>query len=211
MIKGVIFDSDGTLVDSEILSAQVVVEMLAEQGIHIGFEEALQRFRGSEFAKFAAGMAIDHGLTGIEAFTHGFRKRSRERYAEALEPIPGAVELVSSLTLPKAVASNGPRDKLDTCLGKTGLLPYFTGFVFSAYDVGSWKPDPGLVLHAAAAMGVAPADCLFVEDSVAGIESGLAAGVQVVGYRLEPDVRARLSRQVPVIEHLMDVRNLLNT
>ena len=209
MIKGVIFDSDGTLVDSEVLSAQVVVELLEERNIHIGFEEALERFRGTEFAKFAGALAADHGLTGIEAFTHGFRERSMARYAEALEPIPGAVELVSSLTLPKAVASNGPPDKLNVCLGKTGLLPYFTGFVFSAYEVRSWKPAPGLVLHAAAAMGVAPAECLFVEDSVAGIESGLAAGVQVVGYRLEPDVRARLSRQVPVIEHLMDIKKLL--
>lgn len=209
MIKGIIFDSDGTLVDSETLSAQVIVEMLAEKGISISYEEALIRFRGSEFAKFAARVKMDLGLQDLEAFTHGFRQRSKARYAAELQPMPGAVELVSTLTLEKCVASNGPRDKLDTCLGAAGLTPYFPERVFSAYEVGSWKPDPGLILHAANAMSVSPAECLLVEDSVAGIEAGLAAGVQVVGYRLEPDVKARLSRQVPVIEHLLDVRDLL--
>lgn len=212
-IKGVIFDSDGTLVDSEIVSAQVIVEMLAELGIEIDFETALQRFRGSEFAKFAAALSRDLGLKvdDIPSFTHGFRSRSKARYAQELQPIPGALELVRDMTLPKCVASNGPRDKLDTCLTATGLLPYFEGFVFSAYDVGSWKPQPGLILHAANAIGVAPAECLLVEDSVAGIEAGLAAGVQVVGYRLEPDVLARLSRQVPVIDHLLDVQRILES
>lgn len=209
MIQGIIFDSDGTLVDSEIVSAQVVVEMMAERGIEMDYEEALQRFRGCEFAKFAAKLSAERGLDAadIPEFTHAFRERSRARYAIELQPIPGALELVKGLTLPKSVASNGPRDKLDTCLRTTGLLPLFEGFVFSAYEVGSWKPQPGLILHAANAMQVAPEHCLLVEDSVAGIEAGLAAGVQVLGYRLEPDVRARLSQQVPVIEHLLEVRD----
>ncbi|MGI4984203.1 MAG: HAD family hydrolase [Janthinobacterium lividum] len=209
MIKGIIFDSDGTLVDSETLSAQVVVELLRERGIDIDYEEALQRFRGSEFAKFAGRLAVDRGLTGIPEFTVEFRERSRARYAQELLPMPGALELVSTLTLPKCVASNGPRDKLDTCLGASGLAPYFDGLVFSAYEVGSWKPAPGLILHAAQAIGVAPGDCLLVEDSVAGIEAGLAAGVQIVGYRLEPDVLARLSQPVRVIDDLLDVRDLI--
>lgn len=213
MIKGIIFDSDGTLVDSETLSAEVIVELLAERGKTIRYHEALERFRGSEFAKFAAKLDADYGLfadaADLTEFTHAFRERGKQRYAESLQPIPGAVELVRSITLPKCVASNGPRDKLDVCLGAAGLLPYFEGFVFSAYEVGSWKPDPGLILHAAAAMGVPPEQCLLVEDSVAGIEAGLAAGVEVVGYRLEDDVKARLSRQVPIIDRLADVRRYL--
>ena len=213
MIKGVIFDSDGTLVDSETLSAEVIVALLAERGKTISYHEALERFRGSEFAKFADGLRADYSLfddrSALLAFTQEFRERGKKRYAESLQPIPGALELVRSITLPKCVASNGPRDKLDVCLGAVGLLPYFDGFVFSAYEVGSWKPDPGLILHGAAAMGVAPEHCLLVEDSVAGIEAGLAAGVEVVGYRLEDDVKARLSRQVPIIDSLLDVRRYL--
>jgi HAD superfamily hydrolase (TIGR01509 family) len=204
-IRGVIFDSDGTLVDSEILSAQVVVEMVAEQGITMDAEEALQRFRGCEFAKFLAALARDTGLTELDAFTHDFRVRSKARYAVELQAMPNAVALVQQLRVPKSVASNGPRDKLDVCLRAAGLIDYFPGQVFSAYEVGAWKPDPALILHAASAMGVAPAHCLLVEDSVVGIEAGLAAGVFVVGYRLEDDVKARLSRPVPVIEDMMEI------
>lgn len=209
MIQGVIFDSDGTLVDSETLSARVIVALLDERGIGMGYDEALRRFRGSKFAKFAAALALDRGLTDIPAFTAAFRDRSRALYARELQPMPGALELVAALTLPKCVASNGPRDKLDTCLHASGLAPYFAGRVFSAYEVGSWKPAPGLILHAARAIGVAPASCLLVEDSVAGIEAGLAAGVHVVGYRLEPDVLARLSRPVRVVDDLRDVHRLI--
>lgn len=204
-IRGVIFDSDGTLVDSEILSAQVVVEMLAEQGITMDEEDALRRFRGCEFAKFLATLAQDTGLTELDAFTDGFRDRSKARYAAQLQAMPNAVALVRELRVPISVASNGPRDKLDVCLRAAGLLAYFPDRIFSAYEVGAWKPDPALILHAASAMGVAPLDCLLVEDSVVGIEAGLAAGVHVVGYRLEDHVKARLSRPVPVIENIMEV------
>lgn len=205
-IRAVIFDSDGTLVDSEILSALVVVEMVAEQGITMDAEEALHRFRGCEFAKFLAKLAQDTGLTELDAFTQAFRERSKARYAVELQAMPNAVSLVRQLQVPKSVASNGPRDKLDVCLRAAGLIDYFPrDRIFSAYEVGAWKPDPALVLHAANAMGVAPSQCLLVEDSVAGIEAGLAAGVHVVGYRLEEDVKAGLSRPVPVIQDMLEV------
>jgi HAD superfamily hydrolase (TIGR01509 family) len=79
-----------------------------------------------------------------------------------------------------AVASNGPRDQTTLSLELTGLLPFFPERVFSAYDVGSWKPDPGLLLHAATELGVEPARCLVVEDAGPGVEAALAAGMRVL-------------------------------
>jgi HAD superfamily hydrolase (TIGR01509 family) len=96
-----------------------------------------------------------------------------------LQPVDGAMELIRSLTVPFCVASNGPREKIELCLRVTGLLPYFKGRIFSAYEVGFWKPDPQLFIHAARALGASPTRCAVVEDSTPGLKAGLAAGMTV--------------------------------
>jgi HAD superfamily hydrolase (TIGR01509 family) len=208
-IDAIIFDSDGTLVDSETLSAQVIVEILADFGAPVPYAQVLQRFRGCRFAEFAALLLHDFPVLPVDRFTVEFRMRTNRVFATHLQPMPGALALVSSLEIEKCVASNGPRDKIDLCLGVTGLLPYFDARVASAYEVGSWKPEPGLILHAAAMMGVPARHCLLIEDSLAGVEAGIAAGVNVVGYRLSDEVRSALSRPVAVIAELAEVRDLL--
>jgi HAD superfamily hydrolase (TIGR01509 family) len=208
-IQAVIFDSDGTLVDSETLSAQVIVDILAGAGTRLPYETVLERFRGNRFARFADELLGEFPVMDADAFTHAFRARSSAVYATRLRPMDGALDLVQALAIDKCVASNGPREKIELCLGVTGLLPHFTGRIASAYEVGSWKPDPGLILHAASLMATPPGACLLVEDSHAGIEAGLAAGVQVVGFRLPPRVRQALSRPVPVIDNLLDIRGLI--
>lgn len=208
-MEAVIFDSDGTLVDSETLSAQVIVDILADAGTRQTHGAILERFRGCRFAQFASELLDDFPVMDVEQLTQAFRSRSSAVFATRLRAMDDALELVSGLAIDKCVASNGPREKIELCLGVTGLLPHFSGRIASAYEVGSWKPDPGLILHAASMMATPPGKCLLVEDSHAGIEAGLAAGVQVVGFRLPPSVRRALSRQVPVIDSLLDIRALI--
>jgi HAD superfamily hydrolase (TIGR01509 family) len=208
-IEGVIFDSDGTLVDSETLSAHAISRILAEAGVTVTEDDILERFRGSRFALFAESLLRDYPVMNVEAFTQAFRVRSGELFAKDLKPMNGAEELVSSIRIEKCVASNGPRDKIDTCLGAAGLLPYFTGRIASAYEVQSWKPEPGLILHAASMMNVPPERCLLVEDSLAGVQAGLAAGVSVVGYRLSETARHALGTHVPVIQELAELRGFI--
>src|SRR5690606_18715129 len=148
--------------------------ILGDGGVVLPPDQVLERFRGCHFAVFAQDLLGDYPIMDVETFTHAYRQRSRALFARALKPMPGALQVVAGLTIEKSIASNGPPDKLETCLGVTGLLPYFQGRVASAYEVGSWKPDPGLVLHAAAMMQVPPDRCLLVEDSLAGIQAGLA-------------------------------------
>jgi HAD superfamily hydrolase (TIGR01509 family) len=93
--------------------------------------------------------------------------------------MPGARELLQALRLPYCVATNGPREKAELTLGLTGLLPFFEQRLFCAYEVGSFKPEPGLFLHAAQALGVRPSHCAVVEDSLPGVCAGVAAGMQV--------------------------------
>jgi HAD superfamily hydrolase (TIGR01509 family) len=209
-IEGIIFDSDGTLVDSETLSARVIGQILSDAGRPVRLNEVLERFRGCRFALFAQSLLDDYPVMSVDAFTNEFRARSIELFAKELTPMNGAVAVVSSISIEKCVASNGPREKIEACLGVTGLLPYFEDRVASAYEVGSWKPDPGLILHAASMMGLPAARCLLVEDSLAGVQAGIAAGVNVVGYRLSDGTRASLSHKVPVIQELTELANYLN-
>jgi HAD superfamily hydrolase (TIGR01509 family) len=98
-------------------------------------------------------------------------------YDSQLQAFAGADAMLAALTPPKCVASNGPRSKIEHGLRNGGLLHHFDDRLYSAYDVGAWKPDPALFLHAARDMGHAPTRCAVIEDSPVGIDAALAAGM----------------------------------
>lgn len=185
-MKAIIFDCDGTLVDSEGLSNEVLVDMVAEQGLVLSVADAMSAFRGGRMADCVAQLEKRLGRTLPSTFVSELRSRTAAAFRERLRPIDGALELVESLSkLPVSicVASSGPVDKIELSLSLTGLLPFFEGRIFSSYAVGIWKPDPGLFLHAAEALGVAPGDCAVVEDSLPGIRAGIAAGMTVFAFQ----------------------------
>jgi HAD superfamily hydrolase (TIGR01509 family) len=109
------------------------------------------------------------------------------------------------LRVPFCVASNGPRSKTELTLEITGLLPLFAGRVYSAYEVGAWKPDPGLFLHAANAMGAAPQRCAVVEDSEPGVLAGLAADMQVYVLRSAQPLPPALAARVQLLDSLLEL------
>lgn len=209
-IDGIIFDNDGTLVDSEHLAAGLLQRMLAERGVPMAADEVLARFRGVQFAHFMAHVGeLDPGFA-IEPFVESFRQRSLELFRAGMAPMPGALEFVQGLQVPSCVASNGPRNKIETTLHAAGLLPWFKERIVSAYEVQSWKPAPGLILAGCDLLGLAPERCLLVEDSHAGVQAGLAAGVQVVGYGVDTDFSGYL--HLPGFhraEHYRDLAALL--
>lgn len=178
----IIFDCDGTLVDSEVLGNRVLVECAAELGVTLTVEEAVERFRGGRMADSLAYIERMLGRPAPEDFAQAVRRRMIETFEAQLRPVDGAEAVLRSLSTPFCVASNGPGAKMEASLRVTGLLPYVQGRIFSAYDIGSWKPDPGLFLHAARTLGVAPERCAVVEDSVLGVEAGCAARMTVFGY-----------------------------
>ncbi|WP_439550991.1 HAD family hydrolase [Falsiroseomonas sp.] len=207
--RGVIFDCDGTLVDSEPLSALVFAEALAEQGLEITPAAALDAFRGRRFALCVAMAERMLGRTLPPDFEAMVRDRTTLAFRDRLRGIEGAAALLEAMPLPFCVASNAPRAKTELSLTLTGLRHFFGERIFSAYDVGSWKPDPGLFLHAADALGLPPADCLVVEDSEAGVMAGLAAGMRVVALLSDLPREGRpgwLPAEVPALEGLAAVR-----
>jgi HAD superfamily hydrolase (TIGR01509 family) len=197
----IIFDMDGTLVDSEGLSARAFLELLP--GLGRSEAELAERYRGRKLALIMAALEQETGAPLPEDFEPRFRAAVARLFDRELRPVAGAGEMLAALNRPFCVASNGPLFKMRHALGVTGLARYFEDRMFSAYDVGAWKPEPGLFLHAAAAMGAEPAGCLVVEDSWLGVEAGLAAGMQVCklhddGPGIEPGVpRIRALAELP--------------
>lgn len=166
------------------------------------------RFRGQQFAKSLEELRERFGALP-EAFGDTFRARTLEVYRERLTEIAGAASLLQAMTHPACVASNAPRHKIALCLEAAGLARFFPeSRVFSAYEVGAWKPDPRLFLHAAEAMGAAPARCLVVEDSAPGVAAGLAAGMRVVAL-VHEEAAPWLPQGVPAIRSLPELLTLL--
>jgi HAD superfamily hydrolase (TIGR01509 family) len=207
--EAIIFDCDGTLVDSEVLGNQVLVECVAELGLVIPLEEALARFTGAKMADTIAFIEQRLGRPVPSNFVQRARERMGAAFQERLQPVVGVEAVLQALQVPICVASNGPGDKMAISLRATGLLPYFDGRVFSAYEVGSWKPAPGLFLHAAEAMGVAPERCAVVEDSILGVEAGIAAGMQVFAYAPAGGNPAMAAAGACLFEHMEALLPLL--
>ena len=190
IIQAIIFDCDGVLVDSERLANTVLVEYVREFGLVLSLEEALTQFTGGKMADCVVELERRLGRKLPDHFVSTFRARSAAAFRAHLHPVEGVETVVKNLyqrDLLYCVASSGPREKIELNLGITGLLHYFQARIFSAYEVGKWKPDPGLFLHAAQALGVEPQQCAVIEDSQPGIQAGLAAGMMVFAYQSESE------------------------
>lgn len=182
-IKAVIFDCDGTLVDSEFLSNQVLANYVGELGFKITSREATELFTGGEMAKSLAVLEQRLGRPFPDSFVPEFRRRQAVALRKQLQPVDGARDLLAGITLPFCLASNAPLDKCELNLQVTGLAEFFApGRIHSAYQIGIWKPAPDLFLQAAAALNVSPQECAVVEDSPVGVDAGRAAGMRVFAY-----------------------------
>ena len=178
----VIFDSDGVLVDSEIIALTVFARIAAEEGVTISVEDAVRSFRGVKMADCVREVECRLGRSVRDSFVADLRHATALAFDAELKPVDGIHAALAELTIPVCVASNGPMSKLTHALGLTKLLAHFEGRIFSAYEVGSWKPDPGLFLHAAQTMGAQPSACVVVEDSLSGARAARAAGMKVLGF-----------------------------
>ncbi|OIQ64433.1 6-phosphogluconate phosphatase [mine drainage metagenome] len=212
-IDAIIFDCDGTLVDSEDTALDVLHQVLLSKGGHFPKETIHRQFRGVPMAHCVAWIAGQLGQLSPQfqqELTREVRQITEQRFRQGLKALPGAEELLSRLKIPFCVATNGPREKVELTLGLAGLRPLFGQRVFSAYEVGSFKPAPGLFLCAAEALGVMPQRCAVVEDSLTGVQAGLAAGMQVFTLHPRSTMPADLAEQVCFIENLSHLDRLLH-
>jgi HAD superfamily hydrolase (TIGR01509 family) len=187
VISAVIFDCDGVLVDSEVIAREIEIAVLGELGLHYDSHDFTVRFMGRSSRMFYELLEADGrerlGRSIIDEIRGPMRERYRKAIDERLTEVPGALRAVESVRTPKAVASSSSVRGLGVKLRKTGLWDHFAPHVYSAEHVTHAKPAPDLFLHAADALGVQPARCLVIEDSVNGVLAGRAAGMRVWGFR----------------------------
>jgi HAD superfamily hydrolase (TIGR01509 family) len=182
MVKLVIFDCDGVLVDSERLAVRIDVQVLARLGWNLTEAEVVRRFVGASDAHFRSEVEAHLGRKLDDDWEAEFKPLYRQAFQSELRPVPGIFEALERITRQTCVASSGTHEKIRFTLGLTGLYSRFRGRIFSATDVERGKPAPDLFLHAAQRMNVLPAHCAVVEDSVHGVEAARAAGMQVLAY-----------------------------
>ena len=174
-ISLVIFDCDGVLVDSEYLSATVLIEVFAEIGISLDLAFVYANFVGHSFATVASKYARQHGTNVPEYFEQNYRNRLLERFVGQLKSMPGIETVLDNLNVPYCLASGSSPTRVNRSLAIAGLASRFENRIFTTTMVSNGKPAPDIFLHAAKAMGVDPLACLAIEDSTTGVTAAIAA------------------------------------
>ena len=180
----IIFDCDGVLVDSEILSARVDVEFLREIDYEISPEELAHRFAGFTTERIFQLAAEEAGRSLPDDIVRRCEEETDRRLGREVEPVPGVHEMLDLLDDPRCICSNSRAERLKVTLTRAELWDRFRPYVYSARDVGEGrgKPAPDVFLHAGREFRADPADTVVVEDSVAGVTGAAAAGMRVIGF-----------------------------
>jgi HAD superfamily hydrolase (TIGR01509 family) len=178
----VIFDCDGVLVDSEVISCRAHAETLMRYGYPITADQVLRRFLGVSDREARLMVENETGRRLPKDFEARIKVAALRFYADELRPIAYVAEAIEAIGLQTCVASSGTPEKIHHGLTCAGLYDLLAPNIFSATQVKRGKPAPDLFLFAAERMAVPPARCLVIEDSVAGVTGARAAGMTVLGF-----------------------------
>jgi HAD superfamily hydrolase (TIGR01509 family) len=178
----VIFDCDGVLVDSEVISCRAHADMLTRHGYPITADQVLDRFLGVSDREARLAVEAETGRPLPADFETLMKQAALDSYADDLSPIPYVAETIAALDVPTCVASSGTPEKIRHGLTCAGLYDLLAPHIFSATQVMRGKPAPDLFLFAAEQMKVPPERCVVIEDSVPGVTGALAAGMTVLGF-----------------------------
>jgi HAD superfamily hydrolase (TIGR01509 family) len=188
--RAVIFDCDGVLVDSEAMTFDLLARDLVAHGLDLPRAEMERVLIGGTMPE-AHRKARALGARLPDDWVEDFYQRLYALLAAGTPLVPGIPELLDTLDaagIPYAVGSNGTDHKMQITLGQhPGMIARFGGRLFSGQTLGAPKPAPDLYLHAARALGCAPADCVVIEDSPTGARAAAAAGMRCFGYAAHDD------------------------
>jgi len=203
-----LFDNDGTLVDSERLSCVAYVRLFSTYGVNLDADELEIRFKGNKLNDILKALSSEHHITLRNDFVQQYRTLIAELFEQELKPIDGIHATLEQLSYPKAIVSGGPPEKIKQALNICNLTHFFDENIFSSYDINSWKPEPAIYLHAAQTMQYLPSNCYVIEDSMAGLAAGSRAGMKTFFYNtknIEPPCETITS-----FSNMLDLPKLIN-
>ena len=185
MIKAILFDCDGVLMDTERMANEINAELLQQAGIPMTYEDCRMHLTGRTEAGVKAWLEDNfQGQVGDwDAASLIWNQRFRQRVKDTKPVMPGAESMLASLSLPFAVVTNAGWDDMNFKFEATGLDRYFAADLrFSGQALNMPKPHPGAYLAAASKLDILPEHCVVIEDSIIGAQAGLNAGMQVWGF-----------------------------
>lgn len=180
----IIFDCDGVLVDSERIANEVFAQILFEEcGLSFTLDDMFDTFVGHSSEQCMEIIEQKLGSKPPRGLKSHYKHEIKKALNESVKSVNGIEKVLAEITIQYCVASSGSHEKMKTTLGKTNLLRFFEGKLFSTSDVARGKPNPDIYLHAAKNMGhIDPNKCLVIEDSPLGVKGAVAAGMFVFGY-----------------------------
>jgi HAD superfamily hydrolase (TIGR01509 family) len=210
----VIFDCDGVLVDSEVISNTVLAQQLTAHGLRTTLAEARRCYQGLLLSDVALAAEAQLGRPLPDGWLERYESQRADAFRNELRPVQGAAQVVETILergIAVCVASQGKLEKTCLSLQLTGLDHLFPCDArFSAESVAHGKPHPDLFLHAASAMGSLPGRCVVVEDTPSGVEAAAAAGMWAIGYAADSDEAALRGAGAEIINRLDELPSLLS-
>lgn len=180
----VIFDCDGVLVDSEPVTDAVIAANLTRHGLPLGPADVHTLFVGGTVYSVAEE-ASARGASLPADWPDEIYAEIYAALADGVPPLPGLMPLLDALDaagIAIAIASNGPRRKMEITLTPSGLWQRFAPNIHSAHDEHRPKPDPHMLLKAVREAGSVPEHAVFIDDSITGVSAGIAAGIRTLGF-----------------------------
>lgn len=209
----VIFDCDGVLVDSEVISNAVLARALTAEGLPTTLPQSRRDYQGLLLAEIDSLAQVKLGRPLAKDWIERYERDRTTAFRRELRAVPGVAEAVRRIQtagVAVCVASQGKLEKTRLSLELTKLDYLFPDEVlFSAYSVSRGKPHPDLFLHAAQAMSAEPARCAVVEDTPSGVTAAVAAGMLVLGYAADSDATALREAGAEVFEAIEELPGLL--
>lgn len=208
----VIFDCDGVVVDSEVITTQVLIEMTAELGLIFDEGKVFKTFIGRSNKSCEEALEKELGYRPPEDFFQDFHNRVFARYETDLKEVKGIralLEHLQKIEIPYCLASSGDFAKIRKGLSTCDLLDYFEGRIYSAQEVKQGKPAPDLFLYAANSMNTPPDNCLVIEDSKPGVLAGKTARMDVIGFAERSCSKTLEEAGATIVNSMKEVNELL--
>lgn len=181
MIKHILFDCDGVLIDTEIVAAEVVTNWLNTENVAIDIEEFIREYTGKTFTDIINILKDKGSLDQALDLTEVVPKLD-DIIRDNQRPIDGVWDMLNSLSIDRSVVSNSAKDYVELALEKLKITHHFNGRIYSAEMVAKGKPDPAVYELALSELSLAKEEVIVVEDSVAGVTASKAAGLRTIGY-----------------------------